>query len=133
MYDTTFKCTYQLINDTKYNINDDNDDCIDINDLSDTLYRNQFFQAFKLDEWDAEKINKTLEYIENLLKNDLKGEIILKVTKQHSMIPIDNTEILVLCSYDYFYLFHDCLIELLNNKSISENTFNLLIDKLKNN
>jgi hypothetical protein len=40
---------------------------------------------------------------------------------------------LLLCSYDYFYLFHDCLIELINNKSISENTFNLLIDKIKNN
>ena len=58
MYDTNFRCTYNLIKDK-----------LD----SETLYRIQYLQAFELEDWDGEKINKALIYITDLLKNNEKG------------------------------------------------------------
>lgn len=137
MYDTTFRCTYQLINNYK-NLLEGNEhknlDEVDINnmdDISDDLYRSQFLQAFELTKWNEILINQKLEFLQTTLENNDKGKIILNTMKEYSQFPIDNAEIMLLCSYDYFHLFHNCIIELINDKCISDNTFNLLIDKIK--
>jgi len=134
MYDTTFKCTYQLLENYKDIIEGNEykkDDESQI-DISDDLYRSQFLQAFQLTNWNELLINEKLDFLQKTLENDINGKIILETMKEHSQIPIENIEIMLLCSYDYFYLFHDCFIELINNKHISEKTLNLLIDKIKN-
>ena len=137
MYDTTFRCTYTLIENYK-NIIEGNEskkhDEVDINnmdDISDDLYRSQFLQAFQLKKWNEVLINQTLDLLQKLLEDNDNGKLILKTMKEQSQFPIENVEIMLLCSYDYFYLFHNCVIELINNKSISENTLKLLIDKIK--
>jgi hypothetical protein len=43
-----------------------------IDDLSDDLYRSQFLQAFKLDDWNGAKINNTFEFLQTILENDYK-------------------------------------------------------------
>ena len=137
MYDTTFRCTYTLIENYK-NIIEGNEskkqDEVDINnmnDISDDLYRSQFLQAFQLKNWNEVLINQTLDLLQKLLEDNDNVKLILKTMKEQSQFPIENVEIMLLCSYDYFYLFHNCVIELINNKSISENTLKLLIDKIK--
>ena len=139
MYDTTFKCTYQLLE--KYNNfiegneckDNDNEikDAHDVEGLSDDLYRSQFLQALQLTKWNEIIINEKLEFLQKTLENDNMGKVILETMKEYSKIPIENIEIMLLCAYDYFYLFHNCIIELINNKCISENSFHLLINKIK--
>lgn len=120
-YDATFKCTYQLFTDK-------ND-----NDLSDDLYRSQFLQAFKLNEWNDEDINKRLIELQNKLEQNENGIIILNTIKENVKIPIDNIEIILLCSFDYFYLFHNCIVDLFIYGYISKQTMDSLIFKIKQN
>ena len=116
MYDTNFRCTYNLIEDK-----------LD----SETLYRIQYLQAFELEDWDGEKINKALIYITDLLKNNEKGKTIMKkMSEKLNIIEEQNLEVLFLLTYDYFYLTHECIIDLINISNISEERYNNLIEEI---
>ena len=122
MYNTTFICTYNLI---------DSNDKEDM-EISDDLYRSQFLQAFNSDDWTSDDIDKMLEYINNeLMKNDYGKQILLKI-KEKNILPIKNMETIILFSYEYFYLLHNCLIDLFNNGDISNTNYNKLIQKIEN-
>jgi hypothetical protein len=122
MYNTTFRCTYNLI---------DSNDKEDM-EISDDLYRSQFLQAFNSDDWTSDDIDKMLEYINNeLMKNDYGKQILLKI-KEKNILPIKNMETIILFSYEYFYLLHNCLIDLFNNGDISNTNYNKLIQKIEN-
>ena len=133
MYNTTFLCTYNLINDnTNDNTNESHTQDEHL-DLTNDLYRSQILQAFNLNEWDSNQINTIFNYInEKLTKND-KGLQLLEKIKHKSYIPLEDMELILLFSYDYFYLFHNCLIDLLNTGQISDKHYNLLIQKIENN
>jgi len=124
MYNSTFKCTYNLI------------DCENTNemDIKESLYRSQLLQAFNMCELDEEsKFETIFDFInERLIKNE-KGKTILNKMKEKNKFPIGDMELVLLFSYDYFYLFHDCLIDLLNDCDIKEENYNMLIKKIENN
>jgi len=122
MYNTSFICTYNLISDTD-----------DDNDLANDLYRSQLLQAFNLNEWDSDKINVLFSFITNKLIHNDKGKLILEKMKHKSILPLEDMELILLFSYDFFYLFHNCLIDLLNKNIISDEKYNLLIHKIENN
>jgi len=128
MYNTTFLCTYNLLDDRINNI-DDADDY----DIRDDLYRSQILQAFNLKEWNTDVMDSVFEDVKQKLMKDERGRCILDKMKHKSIIPINDMELMLLFSYDYFYLFHNCLIELYNNNCISETNYNLLIEKIENN
>jgi hypothetical protein len=121
MYNTLFKCTYNLIkeNDEDY-------------DLTDDLYRSQLLQAFNLNELDSGYIDKLFIYLNKILMSNERGNIILTKMKNNTIYPIDDVLVL-LFSYEYFHLFHDCLIDLINDNYISDEKFNLLIHQIENN
>lgn len=126
MYNTTFICTYNLINNTDNR--NDND-----NELDNELYRSQLLQAFNLTEWDTKKIDKLFDYINKKILNDDKGKLIIEKMKQKSILPIGDMELILLFSYDYFHLFHNCLIDLFNLNYISDDKYNSLIMRIENN
>jgi hypothetical protein len=121
MYNTSFKCTYNFIKDTDEDY-----------ELVDDLYRCQLLQAFNLDNWNSDAIDKLFVYLNEKIMADEKGKIILDKMNQTNIYPIDDALIL-LFSYEYFYLFHDCLIDLFNKNYITYEKFNLLIQKIENN
>lgn len=122
MYNTTFKCTYNLLND-------ENDE----NGVRDDLYRCQLLQAFNMNELDFEtKFDTMLNYVNEYLLKTNKGSIILNKIKEKSPFPFEGMEIVVLFSYDYFYLTHNCLIDLLNDGDIKDENYNMLIQKIEN-
>jgi len=122
MYNTTFKCTYNLITSSE------KEDM----EISENLYRSQFLQAFNCNDWMSDDIDKILEYIYNeLIKNDYGKQILLKI-KEKNILPIENMETVLLFSYEYFFLLHNCLIDLFNNGDISNKNYNMLIQKIEN-
>ena len=122
MYNTSFRCTYNLI---------DSNDKEDM-EISDDLYRSQFLQAFNSNDWISDDIDKMLEYINNeLMKNEYGKQILLKI-KEKNILPVENMETIVLFSYEYFYLLLNCLIDLFNNGDISNTNYNMLIQKIEN-
>jgi len=118
MYDNTFRCTYNLIEDEAE---------------SDALYKIQYLQALELENWEGDKINAGLEYITSQFKGNEKGRSLLRLMREKLSIGEDNSmEVLFLCTYDYFYLTHDCLIDLINTSDISEEVFNKIKEKIIN-
>jgi hypothetical protein len=124
MYNTSFKCTYNLINDQE-------DEC---DYLREALYRSQLLQAFNMNDLEQEsKFENVFNYInEHLIKSE-KGKTILENMRGKNPFPIGDMELVLLFSYDYFYLFHNCLIDLFMNGYIEDENYNMLIQKIENN
>ena len=139
MYITDFVCTYKKFENEK-------DSEID----SDDIYRSQFLQAFGLDKWNYEKIEELQEDLFFYVKNDLNGIKILEslfenkekypmlgflltqTTNQKNNLEKIKEIFFILFSYEYFDLFHNCLVDLFNKNKISdENTYNLINYMLK--
>ena len=121
MYICDFICTYKMM---------DNDD--DRNDL----YRIQILQAFELHSYDDAALNKKIAELYFHMKEkeqvQLK-EIIDECYKVNKHICVcDMLVFTFLFSYDYFDLFHKCLLDFFTNGRILEETKNNLIDKIKN-
>jgi hypothetical protein len=125
-YITDFVCTYKNIEDTNE---------------SNILFRSQYLQAFNLDFFDINVINEICEKLFNLMQkhqenklNNLLGILYNKHAIQ--LLPFSfkkNTysnlfTFQILFSYDYFDLFHKCLIDLINNNFISDNNYSNLIN-----
>lgn len=116
-YNTYFKCTYQAMD----NLED-----------SENLYRIQFLQAFNTNKWDSYIIDNTIQSIYNLLKEYNYGNKILESVNLNVSITnfINNSNIYILFSYDYFYAFHDCICDIANNGYISDMNYNYLMEQI---
>ena len=125
MYIYDFICTYKMM---------DNDD--DRNDL----YRIQILQAFGLQCYDNTELNNKIAELYFHMKEKEKEkecsplkEIIEESYKVNQHICVcDMLVFTFLFSYDYFDLFHKCLIDFFTLGRILEETKNNLIDKIKN-
>lgn len=118
-YDFDFLCTYHLIE------NDDN--------LSSLCYQNQILQAFKLNNYDSQKIDNNIIKLFNILRDDkeileiidiLSSKLTIFQFLNQSNQKLDNSFIFqMLFSYDYFYLFHNSFIHYKTNKSLNKSSF----------
>lgn len=112
-------------------INNEDDDC---EYLKESLYRSQLLQAFNINEMNQENnFENVFKYINKYLIKSEKGKMILEIMKINNNFTIKDMEIVLLFSYDYFYLFHNCLIDLFTNGDIKDENFNLLIKQIENN
>lgn len=128
MYNSTFKCTYNMVDD--YSMDNE----YDSNEFKENLYRSQLLQSFNMNELDEESnFEHIFDYINKELIKVEKGRSILKKMKDKCIFPVGDIELVFLFSYDYFYIFHNCLIDLFNNRDISDENYNMLIEKIENN
>ena len=111
VYDLNFLCTYNLIDN--------------IDNYSTLCYQSQILQAFKLHNFDCSKMNNTIIQLYNILKNNKyileTIEIVsnnmsfFKFLKENNKT-INNSDIFqIFFSYDFFFIFHKCLIEYCKN------------------
>jgi hypothetical protein len=121
-YDCQFLCTYHLIHDD--------------HNLSNICYQNQILQAFKLNNFNSQKVDDNIIKLFHILSDDkeileiidiLSNKLsIFQIFKQNNQ-KIDNSFIFqILFSYDYFYLFHNSFIHYKTNKSLNKSTFSEL-------
>jgi len=139
MYQADFVCTYKLFDDM-----DDND--------REQMYRIQILQAFDLNEWNDDKINKIIEELYFSISSDGVFNDIFKKAKKNTHVSeileiyrannteiendkiaiIDENDIIfkLLFKYEYFDLTHRCIIDFIINKSIDEKYLNKLLSEL---
>ena len=117
-YHADFICTYKLM---------DNDD--DRNDL----YQIQFLQAFGLRHFNEGEMSENVLQLYHQLKdcNEIQ-EILEEGVKANPQMNMTHA-IMFMClfSYDFFNLFHKCLIDYFTTGSILEESKRDMIDKLK--
>ena len=117
-YHADFICTYKLM---------DNDD--DRNDL----YQIQFLQAFGLRHFNEGEMSENVLQLYHQLKdcNEIQ-EILEEGVKANPQMNMTHA-IMFIClfSYDFFDLFHKCLIDYFTTGSILEESKRDMIDKLK--
>lgn len=107
MYDTTFLCTYKLLED-------DND----VNKCSD-LYRSQFLQAFRLHVYDDQTIKTACYWVYDKIKSNVLFKNIIQKSPFY-----DSTDLLfsfmMLFNYETFDLIHRCIIEEIEKDGLNE-------------
>lgn len=117
-YHADFICTYKLM--------DNDDDC-------NFMYQIQILQAFGLRNFNEGEMSEKVLQLYNELKdcNEIQ-EILEEGVKANSQMKMTN-EIMFMClfSYDFFDLFHKCLIEYFTSGFILEKTKCNMIDKIK--
>jgi len=125
MYQADFICTYKLM---------------DSPEDQEMMYKIQLLQAFDLEEWDDEKVHTILEELYNEIIGVPSLQVILdKISKVEALQPIiemtphktksekDQVLFSLLFQYEYFDLFHNCVIDFTQQCVIKENTLQKLI------
>ena len=120
IYDGSFSCNYKNIN-------------------NDTEYRKDFLRAFKLTDYKEDVLINKQNSLCTILCEDtnfknLLGEASSKASQLMMSPEMDSDYdfgLMILFSYDYFNLFHECLIEFINqnetmNVAVLEKINNLL-------
>jgi len=117
-YNADFICTYKLM---------DNDDDRNI------MYQIQILQAFSMHDFDEEDMSEKILHLYHELKecNEIQ-EILEEGVKANPQMNMTHA-IMFMClfSYDFFDLFHKCLIEYFTSGFILEKAKCDMIDKIK--
>ena len=130
MYSYDFICTYKLLKDYKDNDIDPNEN----DHLSSMLYQMQLLEAFNLKIFDENKMKISQEELYTKIKNhDQFVKIFDLIKEKFPQLCADNLgAFIILFSYDYFDIFHRCLIDYFTKKLIEEDNYNTLIKYIKN-
>jgi hypothetical protein len=118
IYHADFICTYKLM--------DDDDD-------RNFMYQIQLLQAFGMQNFDENEMSENVLQLYHELKNCNEIEEILEEgVKANPQMKMTNV-IMFMClfSYQFFDLFHKCLIEYFTTGSILEKSKCEIIDKIK--
>uniref|UniRef100_A0A6C0IJL3 Uncharacterized protein n=1 Tax=viral metagenome TaxID=1070528 RepID=A0A6C0IJL3_9ZZZZ len=138
MYDSEFICTYKQM---------------DTPEEQEQLYKIQLLQAFKIDNWDDDKVNTTLYDLYTLMNTDTHLETILqKVAKVEALqllinmtqesIDMENDNetyreldkklllFSLLFKFEYFDLFHRCIYDFIHDWTIKDNSLNNMLNNL---
>jgi hypothetical protein len=130
MYQADFICTYKLMDD-EYD--------------QEQLYRIQLLQAFDLKEWDDDKINPTIEELYASFCNNNEFKEIFKKARDNKNIMemldllklsgeenLEENDIIfkLLFKFEYFDLFHRCIVDYLLNHTIGDVVVGKLLNAL---
>jgi hypothetical protein len=136
MYNTDFICTYSYYDPYLRNIyhtydNYDLDDVQEFEDLSELIYRTELFKAFgfTIEEVESKDIKfnneEILELYNNLNKHEEFMEFVKKIKQKYNYDDLE-TGFITLFSYDYFFLTHSCVCDLLKNGKMEEKHINFI-------
>ena len=116
-YSADFICTYKLM--------DDDDD-------RNVMYQIQLLQAFGMRKFDEDEINeKTLQLYQKVIDCSQVKEILEEGIKANPQMEMTNV-IMFMClfSYQFFDLFHKCLIDYFTTGSILEESKRVIIREI---
>ena len=112
VYNIDINCIYSSITD----VEESND-----------KYREELLKIFCLKEYDDDKIQKETDRLFKMMWTDRENKedlnALFKVVRENNTWPIDLNDymcFIILFSYDYFYLFNDCIKDFMIDKEISK-------------
>lgn len=113
IYDSSFLCTYKNIDD-------------------DDLYRIQFLQAFKTQQWDDNEINKKITLLHAITREHF-SDTYKKIMVEESVIshmllflgikPNEIDLFQTLFTMDMFQETHACICDILNHQKVSDSNY----------
>ena len=114
MYNTLLKCTYNNASDL------DQED----------QYRIEYLNAFNLEEFDDNQINKEVGALFERLKTS--PELAACITKTAAIFFSEDLYVglMGLFAFDFFYLAHPCICEFLETGTITQEKINALLSAL---
>jgi hypothetical protein len=130
-YNTQYKCNYNSPDIFK-NVIIENIEMDEEYNMREMLYRQDLLYVFQLEEFDDEKINKIIHEIYGKIKDNSHLDTIL--VKMAGLFFSEDKEVglMALFSFDYFYIFHPCLCDILKNGEVSNENLTKLIEHANN-
>ena len=126
MYNIEYVCSY-MDDDVFVETDDVND--IEKEFIRHCIYRQDLLNLFQLEIFDENVLNKNIDKIYNKIKHN--PDIVKCVTTIGEQLGVDNdTSFMILYSFDYMYLTHMCVCELLNIGEVSPKYMNQLYLKI---
>jgi hypothetical protein len=121
MYDTSFYCTYKLM---------------DTDEDKNLMYRYQLLDAFGLKKYDDDKMNEEIAIIHNKIKECPQFKEICKACHENEKFKGFQMDeiIMLICffSFDTFDLFHKCLVDFFTHGYILEDTTRDMMNAFSN-
>jgi len=120
MYNTKFVCTYKSCTDPF---------------LSDTFYRKDLLYVFNIENLDFEKHEDEIqkEVIEIFDKISEYEKFMVCIKKASALFSVDDLAVgfMILMSYDFLDLTHQCISEFLENGTIADDKIRELLENLE--
>ena len=111
MYDTSFYCTYKLM---------------DTDEDKQIMYQLQLLDAFGVKKYNDDKMNEEITFIHDKIKDCPQFKEICKACRENEKFKGFQMDeiIMLICffSFDTFDLFHKCLVDFFTHGSILEDT-----------
>ena len=118
MYNTNFVCTY---NTSEIFLEDDNLNYDEKLFVRNAIYRQEFLNILGMETIDDPNLdNKMHELYNNVSENEFIKECMIKLSGQF-FTSNEEFGLTLMYSYDYMYLTHICISELLDTGIITEN------------
>jgi signal recognition particle subunit SEC65 len=128
-YNTNLKCTYQYYDpyispDLPKSIKKEVED---LESMSEILYQAELLQVFYLSEYNYEKINEKINELYLKMEKNKELKEIMKNVASKILSEDETTGFMILFSYSFFYLLHECICDFLVHKTVAREK----IEKLK--
>jgi hypothetical protein len=128
MYNTKHTCSY-MDADVFIETDDVNEQEKDF--IRNCVYRQDFLYVFGLEEFKDDEVNKVLIDIYKKIHNNEHFQCVIKGIINKYEVNDEITALMLLYSFDYMYLFHQCMCDVLENQGVSNKTIDTLQDILK--
>ena len=138
MYDSKFICTYSfydpVLRKHHSDIPFDLDDVSDFEELSELLYQGEMLKVFKIEDFNIIGSNDAIKAKITILFNMLTGhsKMVECMRKTAAFMLNDDLELglMILFSFDYFFLTHKCIFDFLETGEITEKNMNALLKEV---
>lgn len=132
MYNSKFICTYNYYDPSMNHIKSVDgqpvnlEDCADLDDIADTLYKSELLLVFNLQGYDTNIIGTTISELFELLKGHEGMKECMKMVAGLYISEDLEVGFFGLFAYTYMFLTHRCICEFLETGTILDETVNLL-------
>lgn len=128
MYNTKHACSYM---DSDVFIETDNVNEQEKDFIRNCVYRQDFLYIFGLEEFKDDEVNKELIDIYKKIHTNNNFQSIINCILEKYEVNDEITALMLLYSFDYMHLFHQCICDVLENEKISNKTIDTLQDILQ--
>ena len=131
-YNSTFICTYNYYDPSLNHVKSVDghvvnlDDCVDLEDCADIVYKSEMLQIFNLQEYNDDVIYNIIIEIYALLKDHTELKECMKKVAEVYLSEDLEIGFFGLFAYNYFFLTHRCIGEFMKSGKISDETIILL-------